>query len=88
MSKKKKVVPWTIMIKETGIRDRLIRENPNALKLLDYLATRKKPYDDGVGWTVFNDWLDDSFKFVDKRPEDVPFVDRGQIREAVFPACR
>lgn len=79
---------WTVMVADTGVRDRLLGKHPEAVLALDYLAGQKEPFV-GRGWTVFNDWLDVAYcRHFAKRPMAVPYVPIEKIRESVFPACR
>lgn len=80
---------WTSMLTEENVRARILRENEGVVKLLDFLVTRKKPFVNGQGWTVFNDWLDNAYITQMKyRPSDVPVITLDRIRVTVFPACR
>jgi len=78
------------MLTEENPRQRIENENPGAVKLLDFLATRIRPFTDGKGWTVFNDWLDNCYskKSVERRPPEIPFVSLDDLRAIVFPKCR
>lgn len=75
------------MVREENIRVRLSQNKPSCLLALDYLAGKMAPYEDGHGWTVFNDWLDRAYRHFEKRPPTVPFVSLEAIRVAVFPGC-
>jgi hypothetical protein len=81
---------WTEMLQEEGVRERISKENADAVKLLDYLSTRITPYKE-KGWTSFNDWLDLCYRkgFASrKKPEDVPEIRLDMMRGIVFPTSR
>lgn len=81
--------PWMSMILETNGEIRIRRDHPDVTQLLDYLQTKIVPFE-GYGWTVFSDWLGTCYrrKFVEQRPENIPFVSQGDIYDAVFPTSR
>jgi len=92
-NKGREKLPWTIMLAEDGARERIQRERPEAVQLLDYFETRLRPFTNGTGWTVFNDWLDQCY--FDRKgtprpwpPKEVPFVGLDDMRRLVFPASR
>ena len=76
------------MLSETDVHERLSRDHPRVVVVLDHLAGQVTPYS-GHGWTVFNDWLDAAYgKHFAKRPDSMPIVSIDAIREAIFPACK
>ncbi len=78
------------MLTEPNARERMARENSSAVLLLNYLASRRRPFAE-KGWTAFNDWLDDCYwkkKLVAKRSPDLPDIPIDTMRQLVFPACR
>lgn len=90
MSKQKKdVAPWTQMLAENGARQRIERESPDAIKILDYLQSKVKVFEE-VGWTAFNDWLDQCYrkKYMERRPTGIPYISLDGIRCIVFPSAR
>ena len=82
---------WSDMINEKGVRERIASESPDALRILDYLQSKVRPYKE-IGWTSFNDWLDKCYfskkRFMDNRPENIKYVSLDDMRDIVFPACR
>lgn len=87
MSKKSKNPSWTVMVAEIGVRERVSREAPDAVVLLDFLAKHVKPYKE-VGWTSFSDWVLEADRrgLLDrKRPAEVPFVSAHRLLDTVFP---
>jgi hypothetical protein len=81
----KSVQPWTVMLAEAGVRQRLEQESSDMVKILDHFQTVIAPYTDCTGWTVFNDWLDLCYKRIgDHWPEGLSYIDRSRIRHLVF----
>ncbi len=84
------------MLAEENPRQRIENEDPEAVILLDFLATRVRPFTDGKGWTVFNDWLDMAHKktfgrlFSKQQSLEVlrlPHRSLDQLHTIVFPAA-
>jgi hypothetical protein len=77
------------MLEEVGVRERIQRESPECVQLLDFFASRMRPFD-GLGWTTFNDWLDRCYrKYTSTRelPPKIRLLPQDKIRQIVFPAC-
>lgn len=83
---------WDDMIDEPNARQRIEQESPLGVRVLDILAGHTKPFTDGEGWTVFNDWLDRAYRSRYYAGSPVPsgilLPDQTTMRQLVFPTGR